>query len=120
MKALFIYNPHSSSERSIIARAEKEMTPYIEVKSIEDIEELKNCIRITPALIPITDDLQGENLLETIDSQLLATAMLYKRLEEEEQAIHKKETHRLDNMINNERNNTIDDYTMELIIEGVI
>jgi hypothetical protein len=69
----------------------------------------------------VNDDLQGENLTsEGVDGQLLATAMLYKRFEEEEASIHNAQSARLDNMINAERTKAIDDYTLELIDGGLI
>jgi len=122
MKALFIYNPHSASELSIIERAQSEMASYIETVNVDDCPSMvRNLVRATPALIIVNDDLQGENLTaEGIDGKLIATAMLYKRLEEEDLAIHQAETNRLDNLIKTEKTTAIDNYTLELITGGVI
>lgn len=122
MKALYIYNPHSTLERNLISRAKDEMATNIQVISVDECPlMIRNFVRVTPALIIVTDDLQGDHLLsETGDGQLLATAMLNKRMEEEDLAIHQMETHRLDNMINNEKTKVIDNYTLELIDGGVI
>jgi hypothetical protein len=122
MKALYIYNPHSAPELDLIQRAQNEMGSYIEAISVDNLPELmRRFVRATPALIPVNDDLQGENLTsEGVDGQLLATAMLYKRLEEEEASIHNAQSARLDNMINAERTKAIDDYTLELIDGGLI
>jgi hypothetical protein len=122
MKVLFIYNPYNNKELDIIERAKQEMGSYIEVKSIEEVSQaVKNYVRATPALIVVNDDLQGEGLLsEGVDGKLIATAMLYKRLEEEELAIHQAETFRLDNMIKIENTRAIDNYTLSLIEGGFL
>ncbi|OUM86643.1 MAG: hypothetical protein BAA01_11585 [Bacillus thermozeamaize] len=122
MKALFIYNPHSTPERNIIERAQNEMPGYLEIVSVFDLPApLKRLVRATPALIPVTDDLQGEGLLgEGVDGKLLATAMLYKRLEEEEAAIHQAETHRLDNFVNGEKAAAQDELLMDLLNREVL
>lgn len=122
MKALFVYNPHSTPELLIIERAQNEMPGYLEVVSVFDIPEpLKRLVRATPALIPVTDDLQGEGLMaEGVDGKLLATAMLYKRLEEEEAAIHQAETHRLDNFVNGEKTAAQDELLIDLLEREVL
>lgn len=98
------------------------MSTYIEIIPFDELPDmLRRFIRATPALIPVTDDLQGDKLLsESVDGRLLATAMIYKRLEEEESAIHQARTHRLDNMINLEKTRAVDEYTLELINGSVI
>jgi hypothetical protein len=98
------------------------MQSYIEVVSVFDLPDpLKRLVYATPALIPVTDDLQGDGLMaEGVDGKLLATAMLYRRLEEEEAAIHQAETHRLDNMIAAEKTAAVDQYTLELVEGGLI
>jgi hypothetical protein len=57
---------------------------------------------------------------EGTDGKLLATARLYKRLEEEELAIHQAATNRLDNMVKTEKQNAIDAYTLELVDGGIL
>lgn len=122
MKALYIYNPHSAPEIALIERAQHEMATYIEIVSVDDLPDmLKRLVSATPALITVTDDMQGAGLTaEGVDGKLLATAALYKRLQEEELAIHQAETHRLDNLIQAEKTTAIDTYTLELISGGVI
>lgn len=122
MKAIFIYNDHSANERAIIERAEREMETYITVIPLSQVQDpIRSFVRSTPCLITITDEMQGENLMEDgADGQLIVTAKLYKRLEEEEREVHQQETHRLDNMINAEKTTVIDTYTMDLVIEGGI
>lgn len=122
MKALYIYNPHTSVEIDLIERANSEMGSYITCISLDEVSvDIKSLVSKTPALIIITDDLQGENLLkENVDGQLLATASLYKRLDEEEKTIHNQENQRLDAMINNEKNKVKDSQMLELIEGGLI
>lgn len=122
MKALYIYNPNSAVEVALIERAQTEMSTYIEAIPFDELPELlRKYIRATPALIPVSDDLQGDELTkEGVIGQLLVTAMLYKRLEEEEAAIHKADTKRLDKLIEKEKTKAIDDYTLELIEMGLI
>jgi len=122
VKAIYVYNAHSAPERAMIERAQQEVSSYIEIISMDELPDfLRQFVRTTPALIPVTDDLQGEELLaEGTDGKLLMTAILYKRLEEEEAAIHQAETRRLDNMIRVEKAQAVDDYTLELIHGGVI
>ena len=122
MKALYIYNPNSASELLLIERAQEEMGSYIAVISIDDLsQETKSLVRTTPALLIVSDDLQGEELTkEDVDGQLVVTGMLYKRLEEEELCIHQAETNRVDCLIETEKTKAIDDYTEELILSGVI
>ena len=120
MKALYIYNPHNAKEVSLIDRAKSEMATYINVYSVEELPVmLRYYIRTTPALIIVTDDLQGENLIsEDIDGKLLATAMLYKRLEEEELIIHNQETNRLDNLIRIEKEKAVFEEYQKLVDTG--
>jgi len=122
MKALYIYNPHSANELLLIERAKSEMDGYVMVISIDDVaQDIKNLVRATPTLIIVSDDLQGEELTkEGVDGNLLSTAILCKRLEEEELAVHKSETYRLDNFVKGENIKAIDNFTMDLILGGVI
>jgi hypothetical protein len=118
MKALYIYNPNSEPELALIEKAQKEMSSYITTVSVDDCPQmLRNLVRATPALIIVSDDLQGEGLIaEGVDGKLLVTAMLYKRLEEEDLAIHNVETHRLDNMISAEVQKKIDTIAEKVIL----
>ena len=122
MKALYIYNPHSANELLLIERAKSEMDGYVMVISIDDVaQDIKNLVRATPTLIIVSDDLQGEELTkEGVDGNLLSTAILCKRLEEEELAVHQSETYRLDNFVKGENIKAIDNFTMDLILGGVI
>jgi hypothetical protein len=122
MKVLYIYNSNSNVELSLIERANEEMKGYINLVSLDSVPELvKNLVTATPCLLVVTDDLQGNNLLsEDVDGKLLSTAMLYKRMEEEDKAIHQAETFRLDNMIKAENTKAIDNYTLELVEGGLI
>lgn len=122
MKALYIVNNFSTQEMKLIDRVKQEVGGYIEIIQLSDApKEIKDLVRTTPALIIASDDLQGDNLLaEGIDGKLVVTAMLYKRLEEEELAIHQQETHRLDNLIKIENTRAIDNYTIELIEGGLL
>lgn len=122
MKALYVYNPNSKKELEVIKRAKKEMDKYITLIPLDSASnEIKSLIRDTPALIIVSDSLQGQELIKDgVDGALIATAMLYKRLEEEEAFIHNAKTYRLDNIVNREKIKAVDDYTEELIISGVL
>lgn len=122
MKALYIYNPHSAMEVSLIERVKSEMGGYVEVLDVATLpNELKKLVRATPAIIFAPDYLQGEELTsEDVDSGLLLISEMYKELEADELAIHNQETLRLDQFVNGEKQTAIDDYTMDLIIGGVI
>ncbi len=122
MKALFIYNQHSAEDIEIMERAKIEMSGYVEIIEINEASpELRRIIRATPALIPVVDDLQGDYIKgEGIDGQLIATTAMYKWLQKEELVVHNQETERLDNFVKGEQIKAIDDYTMDLILEGVI
>lgn len=122
MKALYVYNQYSNSEMANLDRANSEIgyvIDFIEVNALPEI--LKNYVRATPALLVFSDDLQGANLLgEGVDGNLLVTAMLYKRMEEEELAIHQAATNRLDNMIRIETIKAQDALMDDLIERGVL
>lgn len=121
MKALYIYNPHSTTELELIERAKSEMNTYIKVISINDVaEETRSLVSTTPALLIVSDDLQGEELTkDSADGSLIATSMLYKRLEEEELCIHQAETFRLDNFIKIEKK-PLNDVIDKLILESLV
>jgi hypothetical protein len=122
MKALYITSSFSPTEVALLGRVQQELGPQITVLDINTITgPLKSVIRTTPALIVVTDDLQGDNILaEGTDGQLIITAILNKRLSEEEAAVHNQETNRLDNLIANEKQEAIDAYTLELLNGGKI
>ena len=123
MKLLFVYSQHSAVEKALIERAKAEMSGYVDEIEVMELEEAKEHfhIRATPCLIPLLDHLQGESLLaEGIDGKLLLTAEAYKMHETEELAVHQTETHRLDNFVVAEKQTAIDDYTLELVGEGLI
>ena len=122
MKALYIYNPHSSIEVGLIERVKTEMGGYVELLDVASVpNELKKLVRATPAIVFAPDYLQGEELTnESVDSGLLLISEMYKELEADELAIHNQETLRLDQFVNGEKQTAIDDYTMDLIIGGVI
>ena len=122
MKALYIYNPHSSIEVGLIERVKTEMGGYVELLDVASVpNELKKLVRATPAIIFAPDYLQGEELTnENVDSGLLLISEMYKELEADELAIHNQETQRLDQFVNGEKQVAIDEYTMDLIIGGVI
>lgn len=123
MKVLFIYSQHDARQLALIERAKSEMSGYIDEVVVMEVEEARDKfhIRATPAIIPICDHWQGEELMaKGVDGQLLITATAYKLNEEEDLAIHQAETHRLDNMINFEKDKAIDNYTLELLEGGLI
>jgi hypothetical protein len=122
MKAIYIYNPHNISEVDLLDRVNAELAGNIESLSIDSAPNiLKRLVRETPALISADEHLQGQQLLdEGVDGKLLITAIMHQRIEADELAIHQAETHRLDNLIEAEKTQAIDDYTLELIEGGVL
>lgn len=99
------------------------MATYVDSVDVMEVDEAKEKfhIRATPAIIPICDHWQGEELLkEGVDGQLLITATAYKLNEEEDLAIHQQETHRLDNFVKSEVMRELDEYTLDLIEEGLL
>ena len=123
MKAFFISSVHSAKQRDMLTRVLNEMSSHLTEIQTLDEDKAKEVfgIRATPALIILRDDLQGEHLLdEAVDGQLLVTAELIKAMQEEDLAIHQKETHRMDNFIKAENNKVIDEYTLSLLAGGVI
>ena len=123
MKIFFVYSKDDARQLKLIDRVKIELATYVdEVVVMEETEaKEKFHVRATPALIPMCDHWQGEELLkEATDGKLLVTATAYKLSEEEDKALHQSETHRLDNMIKIENTKAIDDYTMELIEGGLM
>ncbi len=122
MKSIYIYSQHSELERNMIERALIELPSNVDVVEFDDIPLfMRKYIRATPCLVIFNDDLQGDQLLgEGIDGSLIVTAVLNKRMEEEDSVIHNIEVNRMDNLINIEIVKAIDDYTIALIDGGVI
>jgi hypothetical protein len=122
LKAIYIYNPYSAQEVTLIERAKSEMSTHVEELEVIDFESAKNRfkIRATPALIVIRDDLQGEILLNEVNGKLRVTAELYKMLEEEERNIHQAEMHRIDNLIIREVQKGQDDLLEDMLSRGVL
>ena len=123
MRIIYIYNPYSAKEVEMLESIKNELGLAVESIQVENILEVRDKypIRATPALIPICDHWQGEQLLdEGIDGKLLVAALANKILEEEELTIHNQETYRLDNFVNKEKVKAIDDYTLDLIDGGII
>jgi hypothetical protein len=123
MRILFVYSQHDQRQIQLIERVKQEMSTYVDEVQVMEVEEARNRfhIRATPAIIPICDHWQGEHLMaEGTDGQLLITATAYKLNEEEDQAIHQSQTHRLDNFVNGEKTKAIDEYTLQLLEGGVI
>jgi hypothetical protein len=102
MQAIFIYNPHNSTEVSLTERVKLEFANYlVEVEAV-DFQEVKNLFKIstTPALIIVSEALQGEHLLDEADNgQLKIAAELWKAIQEEEAVIHGIETNRIGDLI---------------------
>jgi hypothetical protein len=105
MKALYIYNKEAERERTTIAKARMELPQHVEVVGLDEISsDIRELIRATPALIIIADDDQGECLLaEDGNGQMLVTAKVLKRMDEEDKTIHDAEHNRLDLLINLEK-----------------
>jgi len=122
MKALFIYSQYSAEDIHIMEQAKSEMSGYVEIIEINQASpELRRIIRATPALIPVVDDLQGDFIKgEGVDGKLIATTAMYKWLQKEEEVVHNQKTERLDNFVNGEKTKAVDNYTMELILDGRI
>jgi len=101
-KFILIYNKESEIERNAFERIRQEMGPYIVAE--HDFQEVKHLypVQQTPALIPILDHLCGSHLLEG-DTQLNMLAEATRLHGEEEEKIHQRETKRLDNLINSEK-----------------
>ncbi|MGK0467162.1 hypothetical protein [Clostridium sp.] len=122
MKAVYIYNPNSLKEISLIERAKEEMKIYVEEIEVVGFEVAKTRfnIRATPAIIFIRDDLQGINLLDEVNGKLRIVGELCKVLQEEELNIHQMDTNRIDNLINIEVAKGQNELMDDMIIRGVI
>lgn len=123
MKLLVIYSQHDPKQLEIIERVKAENSTIIDeivVLELEKAQELFH-IRATPALIPICDHWQGDKLIgEGVDGKLLVTALVSKLMEDEELSIHQAETHRLDNLINAEKQAAQDALMDDLIERKVL
>lgn len=124
MRVIYIYNPHSAQEVSLVERAKNEMLTYVEEVEVIDFEAAKDRfkIRATPALIFIRDDIQGEELLtEDMESGKLRLALeCYKALQEEEAVIHNAQTNRLDNVVKAEKQAAEDALLLDMLERGII
>lgn len=122
MKVMIVYNPHSAREVSFVERNKDIFPAYIKTYSLDKIPEmLKEYVGATPCIIAVTDDLQGDFLLDTnVDGELYLNAILNKKLEEEEASVHNINNQRLDVFINNKQQEALDNLTAELIDRGVI
>ena len=121
MRFILIYSPHVKEERSLFERMKTELGIYAETVAMS-IEEAKKVypIRATPALIQIRDDLQGEQLLQSVDGKLRIVAEAYKSLQEEEKNLFQMDSHRLDYLISTEKQNAQDTLLEDMIVRGVI
>lgn len=125
MRVLFIYNPYNAKEVQLKDEAINNISSYVETVEAIDFQEVCEQFRVrtTPALIFIRDDFQGEELLtEDPDNagKLRLVGELMKNLEDEELKIHSAETHRLDNVINNEVIKGQDALMEDMITRGLI
>ena len=111
-KFILIYNKESEIERNAFDRIRSEMGSYIVAEHhFMDVKHLYP-IQQTPALIPILDHLCGEHLLDG-DIQLNMLAEATRLHEEEEEKIHNKQTKRLDNLINAEKEKAIAEHKIK-------
>ena len=101
MKTIYVYSRHVAAELTLLEQVKTENTGHLIEIELDDVAEpFRSCIRTTPALINITDDLQGSQLLgEGVDGKLVATATILKRMQEEDLVVHNQETNRLDKYI---------------------
>lgn len=102
MRTIFIYNPQSKNEMSMLAEIRNEM-PNIEIFDFNVIRDVFQ-IRTTPALIFIKDSLQGEQLLD-VDPQKNKTRVMLEFLKEQENEdliLHNQKTRRIDFFVENE------------------
>lgn len=126
MKAILFYNPYSAPDLEL---KDKVAQTGLHVECIDIMSDLDNpfkrYIRATPALITITDDMQGEFLEDSeVDTITLIEATLIQLQDKEEQAVHKQNNNRLDQHINSEKRKSKieaeDALTLELIEGGLI
>lgn len=106
MKVIVIYNPHSAIEMAKLERARADMLAnhIIEIAAY-DFQDVRDRYPVssTPAIIPIRDDLQGENLLDEVEGGMLRmTAEILKMMQEEDLNLHQMETNRIDHLIHAE------------------
>jgi len=81
----------------------------------------KRYLCATPALITITDDMQGEFLQDPeVDTITLIEATLVQLQDKEEQTVHKQNNNRLDQYINSEKHKAEDALTLEMIAGGLL
>jgi len=120
MKSILFYNPYSD-----IALKDQVTNTGLHVECVDIMSDLDNpfkrYIRATPALITITDDMQGEFLSdEEVDTITLIEATLVQLQDKEEQTVHKQNNNRLDQYINSEKHKAEDALTLEMIEGGLL
>lgn len=120
MKLIYIYSKHDTRQLVLLDRIKEELPSIVEILESEEAISKGYHVRATPCLIPILDSLQGDFLLEETDGQLLLIAKAYQLMDVEEKEFHNVDNARLDTFVVGENNNAMDNYTMELIIEGVM
>jgi hypothetical protein len=123
MRLIYIYNPHSAKEVEMLEAIRSEVGHFVESLQVENLIDVRDKypIRATPAIIPICDHWQGDELLAVNgEGSLLVKALANKIMEEEDLVVHNQETHRLDNFVNREKTQAIDEYTLELIEGGIV
>jgi hypothetical protein len=123
MRLIYIYNPHSAKEVEMLEAIRSEIGHFVESLQVENLMDVRDKypIRATPAIIPICDHWQGDELLAVNgEGKLLVKTLANKIMEEEELVVHNQETHRLDNFVNREKTQAIDEYTLELIEGGIV
>jgi len=114
MKFVLIYNPENEIERDnlqtlVDALGDKLFCTY-DFRTVRDLFPVWK----TPALIPIREDLQGEELLSG-DINLKISAEIAKLQEDEELKVHQQETYRLDNFVNAEKQKAVAEEYQKLI-----
>lgn len=122
MKALYIYNQHASREVQLIEKVQNQLGSYVTLIDISNAtQELRNLVRATPALIFAPDYLQGEELLKDgVDGEILVLAEMYKKLEQDELAIHNQETQRLDQFVKSENTKAVDGAILDMVEGGIL
>lgn len=128
MKALFFYNPYSGPDMALKAEIEADGQHIISVDAFGPVAEsfrALGLIRATPAIVEFKDHMQGEFLTrDGVDAATYIRARLAEAQEEEEKAVHDMTANRLDNMVNGEKAKAataaVDEYTIELMKEGVL
>ena len=121
MKLIYIYSKHDNRQLSTIERVKKEIPSHLEILECEEAIARGYHVFQTPCMIPILDNLSGDNLLsEGTDGKLLLTATAYNFMDMEEKAIHNVNHARLDSFVNNEKRVAVDSVVDDLIERGIL